>query len=68
MLDKIINIYEALELYEQELEAVVGGKNVPVYNSDSQEDIKFVGENSRDSVIQSMNKITTAFHLISLNI
>ncbi len=69
MSDRIININEACELYEQELDAVAGGKNVP---SDAglypQEDVKLVAGSSTDKALQSMTRITNALHFIYLNI
>jgi hypothetical protein len=69
MADRIININEAFELYEQELDVLAGGKNVPsVTGSYSQEDGKILAESPTDSAIQSVNRITNALHLIYLNI
>jgi len=69
MADRIININEAFELYEQELDVLAGGKNVPpVTGSYSQEDGKILTESPTDSAIQSVNRITNALHLIYLNI
>lgn len=69
MSDKIININEAVELYVQELDAISGGKDVPVYpNSDLADDVKLVGRSHTDLAIRSVNEITTALHLIALHI
>ncbi|AFY34447.1 hypothetical protein [Calothrix sp. PCC 7507] len=69
MSDRIININEAFELYEQELDAVTGGKNVPpITGSYPREDVRLVAESSADSALQSVNRITNALHLIYLNI
>jgi hypothetical protein len=72
MSDKFININEVVELYAQELDAIAAGasgKDVPVSpSSDATNDFKLVGQNPTDSVIESVNKITTAFHLIAWNI
>ncbi|MBW4644997.1 MAG: hypothetical protein KME23_18735 [Goleter apudmare HA4340-LM2] len=69
MSDKIININEAVELYLQELDAISGGKDVPVSPSyDSADDLKLMARSHTDLAIQSVNEITTALHLIALNI
>ncbi|OUL19026.1 hypothetical protein BV378_33785 [Nostoc sp. RF31YmG] len=68
MSDQYINYSKVVELHEEELNAVAGGKDVSISSSYSQEDVKFVAKSHPDSVIKSVNKITTALHLITISI
>jgi hypothetical protein len=68
MSDEFNDDQKIFELYEEELNAVAGGKDISISNSYSPEDVKLVGEISLDSAIKSVNKITAALHLITINI
>ncbi|MDZ8055913.1 MAG: hypothetical protein RMX68_016730 [Aulosira sp. ZfuVER01] len=68
MSEEFISFKKIVELHEEELNAVAGGKDVSISSSYSQEDVKFVSQSPTDSVIKSVNKITTALHLITISI
>ncbi|BAY09149.1 hypothetical protein [Calothrix sp. NIES-2098] len=68
MSEEFISFKKFVELREEELNAIAGGKDVSISSSYSQEDVKFVSQTPTDSVIKSVNKITTALHLITLSI
>ncbi len=68
MSDNFIKINKIFELHEEELNAVAGGKDVSISSYSSQEDITLIAQSPTDSAIKSVNQLTTALHLITINI